>query len=467
MKRFLFILLALISVCIMFADKAQRNIKQEKLQASKEIKLTTKKIESNKQKTKEQINRLNQITAEITENTIALEHIKSSIDSIDTSMVHLNDSIIVLEQRLDMLRNNYKTVLRSIRATRYSTSNIAFVFSAKSFANAFRRIRYLRQFSSWQNGKSQELKTAMEEINDTKQLLVTLHSSKASSLKQITEVQQSLKNNEKQQSQIIADLKKERTELEAYVKQKQNEIKQLDNQLNKLIAQQQAAEKKRREEAAKKRKEEEKKRKEAEKKRKKEQERLLAEQKKKEAKKQDNKPKQNQDNTPSVQKEDKNKDIAYNQPEPPIIDPETEALNKLTGRFEDNKGKLSYPLSGKCRVVSTFGRQRHKDLPNIETNNIGIEIELLSDGNARSVFEGVVSAVVNIPGYNTVIMVRHGSYLTVYGNIVSPLVKMGDKVTTNQSLGNIYADPSNNNRKILHFEVRKETQKLNPQHWLK
>lgn len=458
MKRLFFILLALFSVTAILADKTQSSIKQEKQQANKEIKETKRKIESNKKATKEKINQLNLIAAEISENTQTLNRIKNDIDSIDTSMVRLNDSIIALEQHLVVLRNNYKNVLRSIRATRHSTSNIAFIFSSKSFSNAFRRIRYIRQFASWQDGKSQEIKNALASIDDTKKSLVTLHSTKATSLKQVAQVQQTLKNNEKEQSQIVANLKKERKELEAYVKQKQNEIKQLDKRLNQIIAEQQAAEKKRRAEAEKKRKEAEKKRKE--------QERLLAEKRKKEEQQQKEKQKDQpqkkepitKDNAQSAEKEE---------PQASIIDPETEAINKLSSTFENNKGRLPYPLSGKCRVVSTFGRQRHKDLPNIETNNIGIEIELLSDGVVRSVFDGVVSAVVTIPGYNTVVMVRHGSYLTVYGNLSSSSVRMGDKVTATQPLGGLYADPDNNNRKILHFEVRKETEKLNPQHWLK
>ncbi len=454
MKRLFFILLTLLSVTTILADKSQSNIKQEKQQANKEIKETKRKIESNKKATKEKINQLNLIAAEISENTLTLNRIKNDIDSIDTSMVRLNDSIIALEQHLVVLRNNYKNVLRSIRATRHSTSSIAFIFSSKSFSNAFRRIRYIRQFASWQNGKSQEIKNALASIDDTKKSLVALHSTKATSLKQVAQVQQTLKNNEKEQSQIVANLKKERKELEAYVKQKQKEIKQLDNRLNKIIAEQQAAEKKRRAEAEKKRKEAEKKRKE--------QERLLAEKRKKEEQQQKDKPQKEdpitKDNDLSIEKEES---------QAPIIDPETEATNKLSSNFENNKGRLPYPLSGKCRVVSTFGRQRHKDLPNIETNNIGIEIELLSDGMVRSVFDGVVTAVVTIPGYNTVVMVRHGSYLTVYGNLSSSSVKMGDKVTATQPLGVLYADPDNNNRKILHFEVRKETEKLNPQHWLK
>jgi septal ring factor EnvC (AmiA/AmiB activator) len=64
-------------------------------------------------------------------------------------------------------------------------------------------------------------------------------------------------------------------------------------------------------------------------------------------------------------------------------------------------------------------------------------------------------------------MVRHGEYLTIYANLETLNIKPGDKVKANQILGSIYADPDYENRRILHFEVRKETQKLNPQNWVK
>ena len=64
-------------------------------------------------------------------------------------------------------------------------------------------------------------------------------------------------------------------------------------------------------------------------------------------------------------------------------------------------------------------------------------------------------------------MVRHGEYLSIYANLSSISVRTGDKVKANQVIGTVYANPEDDNRRIMHFEVRKETTKLNPQHWVK
>ena len=135
--------------------------------------------------------------------------------------------------------------------------------------------------------------------------------------------------------------------------------------------------------------------------------------------------------------------------------------------FESKKGKLPYPVLGRYRVVGKFGKQKHPQFPNIMTENSGIDIELLSSGSAIAIFEGTVSAIFRQPGFNTIVMVRHGEYLSIYANLSSISVKSGDNVKANQVIGTVYADPEDGNRRIMHFEIRKETVKLNPQHWIK
>lgn len=455
MKRFLIILIALISVGVILADKSQQRLDRERKQANKEIKETTKKISENERQTRKQINQLNQISAQIQEKNDAINRLKLSIDSIDDSMGHLNDSIAVLEQNLSVLRDKYAEVLRSIRATRHSTSNVAFIFSANSFSDAYRRIRYLRQFATWQTSKTQELKQAITSIDDAKNELVQLHSQKTSSMQQVTSTQIALKNDQKQQSQVVADLNKERATLNAYLKKKRQEAKQLDDQLNKLIAQQQK-------EAEKKRKEAERKRKEQEK-RKKEQEKALAQKRKK----------GNKASSSTVKSEKKTEvpqaaqgeDLALNQPSKPK--PIESIETSVSTDFERQKGLLPYPVDGRYRIVSKFGRQVHPQLRDIVTENPGIDIELLSGANAKAVFDGTVSAIFQNPGYHTIVMVRHGEYITIYANLSSINVRVEDKVKANQVIGTVYANPDDDNRRIIHFEVRKETKKLNPQQWIK
>lgn len=438
MRRFLIILLALISVGVALADRTQHNIKKEQQRTNKEIKETAKKIATTQKKTREQVNLLNKLTIEIKENSSTLEKLKQSIDSIDNSMSKLSDSISILEKNLTSLRTKYTNVLRAIRATQHSTNSATFIFSSKSFSEAYRRIRYMRQFTTWQTRKSKEITTTITSLNSAKDRLIALHNEKMISVKEVSSVQQTLQNNEKRQERIIADLNKEEKSLKAYMEKKRKEAKALDAELDRLIA-----EERKRQEAERKRKLEEQKRKE--------QEQALALKNKKEQQKQDS------NKSSTEPKKTKSPEA--------IITPEID--RKLSGSFESNKGRLPYPVTGKCRVVGKFGRHQHPELKYIETDNSGIDIELLSAGSARAIFDGTVSAIFKQPGYNNIVMIRHGEYLSIYANLINLQVKPGDKVKAHQILGNIYSDPDDDNRCIMHFEIRKETQKLNPQLWIK
>ena len=454
MRRFFIILLTMVSVGIVLANKSQRSIKQEQQRTNKEISETTKKISENKKQTREQINLLNLLSAEIQEKSDSINSLKQSIDSIDGTMTALSDSISKMEGSLVLLKKKYGEILVSIRKTRHTSNNVAFLFSSNTLSEAFRRTRYLRQFASWQNDKTTELQNAITSVNNAKNHLVALHSNKAMSIKKVSATQAALQNHEKRQSQIIANLGEERASLEAYLKEKQQEARQLDAQLNKMIAQQQK-------EAEKRRKEEEKKRKEEEKRLKEEQKKALAQKKKEEQQKK--KQQEKQDKATKQESATPQEDVATSQPDTPK--PSIE--QGPTYDFERNKGRMPYPVLGKYRVVGKFGRQKHPQFPNIQTDNSGIDIELLSSGSAIAIFEGTVSAIFRQPGYNTIVMVRHGEYLSIYANLSSISVRTGDKVKANQVIGTVYANPEDDNRRIMHFEVRKETTKLNPQHWVK
>ena len=136
----------------------------------------------------------------------------------------------------------------------------------------------------------------------------------------------------------------------------------------------------------------------------------------------------------------------------------------LAGGFEKNKGRLPWPTE-KGFISGQFGVQQHPTLAHVTVNNKGVYIQTTSGSNARAVYEGEVSAIFVNDGQNVVI-VKHGNYRTVYSNLTTLYVKTGDKLTAKQKIGKIYTDPENDNRTELFFQVRKDTDVLDPSQWL-
>ena len=136
---------------------------------------------------------------------------------------------------------------------------------------------------------------------------------------------------------------------------------------------------------------------------------------------------------------------------------------KRDGEFADNKGKLPWPAEGP--VMSRFGKQYHPVYTSLELpQNNGVDIALGKGDSVKSVFNGVVSKVFVMPGYNQCVLVQHGNYFTLYCKMKGLSVKAGDKVTTGQVLGTI---DTINGQTQLHFEVWKGSAPQNPEQWLR
>ncbi len=141
--------------------------------------------------------------------------------------------------------------------------------------------------------------------------------------------------------------------------------------------------------------------------------------------------------------------------------PEEKLVSK---NFQDNKGKLPWPTETGM-IISSFGEHPHPVLKDVKTRNHGVDISTSKNSYVRCVFGGEVSKVIAIPGTNYTVIIRHGSFLSVYQNLVDIKVKNGEKVKTKEIIGRVYSNPDDNSS-ILHFELWNETEKQNPEDWL-
>ncbi|PHR70084.1 MAG: peptidase M23 [Lutibacter sp.] len=136
----------------------------------------------------------------------------------------------------------------------------------------------------------------------------------------------------------------------------------------------------------------------------------------------------------------------------------------LAKKFEENKGKLPWPLE-KGVVSRRYGKQNHPTLPGITVTTAGVYILTEKGTNARAIFNGEVMAIQVTSGNRKAVYIRHGNYITVYNNLENSLVKKGDKVITKQIIGKVYTDKISK-KTTLKFQLRKNVQQLNPASWI-
>jgi len=412
------------------ADK----IKKEQSTTQRKISETSKRITTTDKELKRQLNSLNSLNADIRQQDATVHRLRTHIDSLGTAITSTSDSIAILESNLDDLRTAYAKALRSLQPSAGEMDAIAFVFSAGSFSEAYSRVRYLNRFSEWRRRKAADIDQAIDRIARRRQHLTGLRHQQDKAYRQAEEARRSLSLKQNESEKLVTTLRRQGTQLKAELARQKKQAQALDRELDRIIAaeQQRIA----REEAAR---------------------------KAKEAK--------NTKTTPRKTSADTNADtpsaraIASSRAE--TRSAAATSATQFSGSFSANKGRLLFPVSGRYKIVRQFGRQPHPTQRHVVTDNSGIDIEVPTGTSARAVFDGTVSAIFRQDGFNTIVMLRHGKYLTVYAGLSACNVRQGQHIKAGHLLGSIHSDPADDNRTILHFEVRDERQKLNPTLWVK
>ncbi|HEY4653826.1 MAG TPA: peptidoglycan DD-metalloendopeptidase family protein [Cyclobacteriaceae bacterium] len=134
----------------------------------------------------------------------------------------------------------------------------------------------------------------------------------------------------------------------------------------------------------------------------------------------------------------------------------------LSSSFEENKSKFTYPVSG--FVSLGFGRQSHPVLKGVILQNEGVNIQTKKGEKVKSIFEGEVRAVAVMPTIGNSVIINHGSYFTVYSGLKEVFVRTGEKVTTNQEIGEVMTNSEGVSE--LRFRIYKDKTPLDPQQWL-
>lgn len=434
--------------CHTDARRTSKTVRKEQREAARKIERTKGQIKTNLADTRRQLAQLQSLDAGIESSNAVIASLTRSADSLSARVRVIADSVELTTRRVESLKASYSTSLRAMRRQRQIASSTAFVFSAKSFSEARKRVRYLRELGQWQAEKAGELKDAAAVLQQKKAELDSARAVLADNIRRQRVSRDALARQRTEAEALAGRLKKQGRQLEKALNEQQRLAKELDRELNRII-----------EEEARKAAEEERRRKAEEERRRKEE----LERKKNEQKTTPDSAAEKQ--KPSKEKPSKDKPV---KPSKPATQPKQKPLPaQPKGSFADAKGKLPMPVDASAVIVSDFGRQNYRDMSKVEVMNNGVDIETVPGASAVAVFPGTVSMVISMDGYHNVVLVRHGEYLTVYAGISTLAVRKGQQVAAGQVLGSVYSDRTDDMRTRLHFEVRHEKEKLNPADWLR
>lgn len=440
MKR---IFLLLIACCFLSTLSAQSTRKIRELEAKRkelhqQIAESETLLQSTKKDVKSQLDNLALLTGQIEERRKYINTIESDVHTLTSEIASLQKQLNKLQRDLKDKKQKYETSVQYMYRNKSVQEKLMFIFSAENLSQTYRRMRYVQEYANFQRLQGMEIERKQKQIAAKKREVEQTKNAKQNLLKQGEAEKIKLESQEKERQTLLANLQKKQKGIQSEIRKKKRSAEQLNAQIDRLIEIEI--------EKARKRAEEEARRKAA----------AEAAAKAAAAKKTENK------TTGGVSKSMEKNEVTRK-----VAPVEKFSLNnedrQLSGSFERNRGILPVPITGPYVIVSHYGQYAVDGLRNVKLDNKGIDIKGKPGAQARAVFDGEVSAIFQYNGLNN-ILVRHGNYISVYCNLSSVSVSKGSKVNTRTVLGTIHTDSSGNT--VLHFQLRKETAKLNPELWL-
>lgn len=398
-------LLGLYFVMLVFSTNGQsvNDLKKEKEKARQEIEYINQLLKETNQNAKTSMSRVAMLDRKIKLQEKLITNINSELTYLDSIISRSTQNLDSLSADLADIKQRYAEMIRYARRNQDSNNQLLFLLSAEDFNQAYKRFTYLKQYAGYRKRQVEEIKELQEKLEI---LVVELNNRKGDKKQLLTSKIDQSDKYEKQkadQKENYLILQKKEKDLKNKLENQRKIAVKLEKEIENSIAE--------------------------------------------EAKKM----------VSSNLKNSKATKLLTAKP--------TAEQKNLSDDFSLNKGKLPWPLQ-RGVITDHFGEHPDLVLKHVIKRNSGIDITTESGARARAVFKGVVSKVLAIPGGNMTIILRHGSYLTVYSNLASVSVQVGQTVETKQDLGTIFTDSEDDNKTVLKFQIRREYDKLDPEMWI-
>ena len=415
--RFVFLFLIIAFTQQAFAQSSAE-LKRRKESLTREIESlnrSLRKTSSSKSLSLKQIKALN---TQIRLREEKINTINSEVRLLDNEISDNSNAVRSLQAQLNKLKKEYAAMVLFAFRNQSAYSKLMFIFAASDFNQAYKRLKYLQQFSTYRKKQAKYIQGTQKDLNIKIIELDHNKKEKTSLLGDQEKEKITLGKEKSNKSKVLSGLSRQEKKLKQELTQKQKESVRLNRALTNAINREIEEARKRAEEEA----------------------RAAAAKAKAENKE-----------APVAKPISKGSSILAATPE----------AAKLSSDFLGNRGRLPWPVTS---GIITEGFGIHKYGTNVTTENNGVDIKTAEGSSVRAVFSGEVAAVQNFAG-SYAVLIRHGEYFTVYSNLRSVSVSRGDKVSLKQTIGTVLTDPNDGTTEV-HFEVRKGATAMNPSTWL-
>jgi murein hydrolase activator len=452
----LFLAMLLVSVPVLAQTRNRQALEQEKrqnLERMIQIRNVLRQTAREKRVTLGQLRALNQ---QIQAQTRQINLLTEDMRLTEVEVTELRTASDKLTQDLEKLKTEYGTMITNADRRRQQLNPLGFLVAADNFNQLVARFRYLKQYSNARQGQVRQMEQVKTMLQGKRQATVKKRDQQQVIIKTKVNEGRKLAVLKTEQDRTAKQLSKKESDLRTELAESRRAIQQLESMITRVIAREarERADRERAERAEREKEREKLARAELAKK-------AIADKKHADevaAAKEAGKPA-----PPPPEPEPEAKKPEPARTEPSRMNNLNDAEEALASSFAASRSRLSWPVTTGF-ISDRFGVHEHPVLKGIKVDNQGVDIQTNAGQSVRAVYDGIVRDVASMPGMNSVVLVQHGDYYTVYAKLRNVSVKNGQRIKARETIGTVATNKDGVSE--VQFQIWKETSRLNPENWL-
>lgn len=212
------------------------DLKKEQQQKQDDISYTNKLLSQAGSQTKSSLNQLKLLNKKIRHQESLIRTINREIDLHDAEIQAKQVQIDSMRAEVDRLKSEYSQIIASMYKNRHDFDTWLFILSSTDFNQAYMRLKYLEQYSSYRKRQVAVIMQKDSVINLQMDSLRMLIDRKSQSLGNLRTESDMLITNKKEEDKVYQSLKAKQNELKKELARKQREAAQIKKMMDKILA---------------------------------------------------------------------------------------------------------------------------------------------------------------------------------------------------------------------------------------
>ena len=215
--------------------KSRKQLELDRKRIKNEIKMVNKLLFAAKKSEKNALEDLKDLNQKIAIREQYISTINLEVESLTNDIAIYEDEIKQLDKKLIKLKEDYAEMIYKSYKSKSQQSSTLFLFSSKSFYQAYKRVKYMKQYASFRKKQGEEVYLLTNKFLRLKDSLLIRKSLKDTLLSNEKEQKSKIENEKDDQNKIISELKNQEKKYKKRLRIKQQEERKITQRIDKII----------------------------------------------------------------------------------------------------------------------------------------------------------------------------------------------------------------------------------------